>query len=304
MPFLVPFAGLVATLRATPVQRPDADPKPHIIFFLQDDLGRYNVAFNADRTDMPSVDVASVSPQISMLAKQGIILDRHYVHWHCSPTRRSLLTGRTPLHHGEALSGITTDDIDLRWSTIGQKLEGVGYKSHWYGKGHTGYKSMNHLPDRIGFSSGHLGFLSGAMNYHGEQRWRDEQPYHTAEYSTKLYGDAAVAALEAHDPNAAPLFMYLPWQVDASTIQHAQLASSSDRRAVTRGVCVGKAVHEPYTAPPGYNASAQSCDGAGAQACVLYAMLGVADTYVGRITTLLRSKGMWDSTLVVYSADK
>ena len=70
------------------------------------------------------------TPQLTMLAKQGIILDRHYVHWHCSPTRRSLLTGRTPLHHGEMLSGVATDDIDLRWKTIGQKLEGVGYKSH------------------------------------------------------------------------------------------------------------------------------------------------------------------------------
>ena len=143
--------------------------QPNIIFILQDDLGHYNVAFNADRTDEPSPDVAAVSPQITALAKQGIILDRHYVHWHCSPTRRSLLTGRTPLHHGEELSGITTDDIDLRWKTIGQKLEGVGYKSHWYGKGHTGYMSMQHLPHRIGFSSGHIGFLSGAMSYHGSQ---------------------------------------------------------------------------------------------------------------------------------------
>lgn len=32
-------------------------------------------------------------------------------------------------------------------------------------------------------------------------------------------------------------------------------------------------------------------------------MLDVADTYVGRITALLHSKGMWPSTLVVYSAD-
>ena len=40
-----------------------------------------------------------------------------------------------------------------------------------------------------------------------------------------------VAALAAHDPTT-PLFMYLPFQ----------------------------AVHTPYTAPPGYNASQQKCD--------------------------------------------
>ena len=56
---------------------------------------------------------------------------------------------------------IILDEHVLFPHRIGQKLEGVGYKSHWYGKGHTGYMSMNHLPHRIGFSSGHLGFLSG-----------------------------------------------------------------------------------------------------------------------------------------------
>ena len=153
-----------------------AGPKPHIIFFLQDDLGHHNVAFNADRTDWPSADVAAVSSNTSALAREGIILDRHYTHWHCSPTRRSLLTGRLPLHHGELLSHIATDDIDLRWTTLGQKLESVGYKSYWFGKGHTGYMSMAHLPVNIGFSSGHLGFLSGAMKYHGKQRWKGEAP--------------------------------------------------------------------------------------------------------------------------------
>jgi len=270
--FAVLSASLAVDLvEGTPVH---ADrTKPHILFVLQDDLGRYNVAFNADRTDKPSADVRAVSPQLTMLAKQGITLDRHYVHWHCSPTRRSLLTGRVPLHHGEELSGIATDDIDLRWTTIGQKLEGVGYKSHWYGKGHTGYMSMNHLPHRIGFSSGHLGFLSGAMSYHGEARWKEELPFHSTEYSTQLYGEAAVSALKAHDPND-PLFMYLPWQ----------------------------AVHEPYTAPPGYNASAQNCDHY-SDACVLYGMLHVADGYVGRLASLLHAKGMWETTLLIFSAD-
>ena len=39
-----------------------------------------------------------------------------------SPTRRSFLTGRLPIHHGEMLSGDETDDMDLRWNLISQKL--------------------------------------------------------------------------------------------------------------------------------------------------------------------------------------
>merc|ERR1719253_695967 len=56
------------------------------------------------------------------MAKEGIVLTHHYTHWHCSPTRRSFLTGRLPIHHGEKLSSIS-DEIDLRWTTIAQKLK-------------------------------------------------------------------------------------------------------------------------------------------------------------------------------------
>eukprot|EP01050_Picozoa_sp_SAG11_P023362 SAG11_NODE_4673_length_1812_cov_1.518389_3_plen_138_part_01 len=58
-----------------------------------------------------------VTGNITAAAKEGIILHRLYVHWHCSPTRRTFLTGRLPLHHSEFLSAVTTgDDIDCALS--------------------------------------------------------------------------------------------------------------------------------------------------------------------------------------------
>ena len=45
--------------------------------------------------------------------------------------RRSFLTGRFPIHHGEQLSGVATDDIDLRWTWISDKLKSVGYTNLW-----------------------------------------------------------------------------------------------------------------------------------------------------------------------------
>ena len=64
---------------------------------------------------------------LSMLANTGIRLLNHYSHWHCSPSRRSFLTGRLPIHHGEQLSGDTTDDIDLRMNWISDRLASAGY---------------------------------------------------------------------------------------------------------------------------------------------------------------------------------
>jgi hypothetical protein len=40
---------------------------------------------------------------------------------------RSFLTGRLPVHHGEMLSSDHSDDLDLRWTLISQKLEPAGY---------------------------------------------------------------------------------------------------------------------------------------------------------------------------------
>ena len=81
------------------------------------------------------------------------------------------------------------------------------YRSYWFGKGHTGYRSMAHLPVARGFSN-HTGFLTGSQSYTSTARWQGDAPLVSAEYSTELFGDAALAALEAHDPEQ-PLFLYV-----------------------------------------------------------------------------------------------
>eukprot|EP00912_Choanoflagellata_sp_UC4_P001011 UC4_evm3s622 len=207
----------------------------------------------------------AVTRNVTQIANEGIILERHYVHWHCSPTRRSFLSGRLPLHHGEELSAVDTDDLDLRWNLISQKLKPKGYKSYWYGKGHTGFKSVAHLPTSRGFDD-FVGFLSGAQSYYASDRWANEVCYNNTEYSSDLYGEAAVNALRNHDATV-PFFMYLPWQ----------------------------AVHGPYDLPPGWNVDE---DGP-----VYYGMLKGSDMYMGQIYSLLKSKSMWRDTLFIYSSD-
>lgn len=140
----------------------------------------------------------------------GVVLANHYVHWHCSPTRRSFLTGRLPIHHGEMLSGVATDDIELRWQMISQKLSSVGYRCLAYGKGHTGFLSMQHLWTNRGFEHW-TGFMAGAQSYTSDDRWQDDGPYANQTYATYLYGEQALASVAAHDA-ATPLFLYLPDQ--------------------------------------------------------------------------------------------
>ena len=111
--------------------------RANIFFVLQDDYG-WN--------DFHGPALLPFHGNLTALAKEGIILTNHLVHYHCSPTRRSFISGRLPIHHGEELSPTIADNVDLRWALVSDKLKHAGYATHWVGKGHTGYESMAHLP--------------------------------------------------------------------------------------------------------------------------------------------------------------
>ena len=131
---------------------------------------------------------------------------------------------RTPGYSGDFSSD--GDDIDLRWEIISQKLKQKGYANYWYGKGHTGYKSMHHLPINRGFDH-HAGFLTGAQDFYSADRWEGEAPFGNTRgkctpgvtgcacvpnspgctnltreesYASNLCGQRALASLRAHPP--------------------------------------------------------------------------------------------------------
>ena len=160
-----------APTAAAPLE-PAFGSKPHLVFILQDDLGHFDVAFSGNKA------AALITANITKLASEGVILNNHYVHWHCSPTRRSFLSGRLPVHHHEQLSDDATDDLDLRYTWISGKLKQAGYQSFWFGKGHTGYKSVAHLPTHNGFDR-FVGFLSGSQSYTSTDRWEGDHPLNT-----------------------------------------------------------------------------------------------------------------------------
>lgn len=124
--FLLAAATLVLASHALAKK---AATKPHLIFILQDDLGRWDIGFN--RNGSGSACPECTSNYTRLAREEGVVLEQHYVHWHCSPSRRTFLTGRLPKHHGEYLSQTDTDDIDLRWTWISEKLAAEGYVAHW-----------------------------------------------------------------------------------------------------------------------------------------------------------------------------
>ena len=213
--------------------------------------------------------MARASPRLTALARGGLRLSNHLAHYHCSPSRRSFLSGRWPIHVGEQRSIVHSDDIDLRWALISDKLRAAGYATHWVGKADTGFRSMAHLPTRRGFDS-FTGFLGGSQSYTSADRWADEGPMSAdRRYSTTLYGERALELVREHDAARRPLFLYLAWQ----------------------------AVHEPYDHVPGHNCSTTAYKPyPGTYAFMLFE----ADRYTGMLVDALKAKGMWNNTLFVY----
>ena len=67
---------------------------PNILFVLVDDFGWNDIGYHRLH---PNVEV--LTPVMDKLAtEEGVILNRHYVHMTCTPSRSAFQTGRLPVH--------------------------------------------------------------------------------------------------------------------------------------------------------------------------------------------------------------
>jgi arylsulfatase A-like enzyme len=103
--------------------------KPNIILIMTDDQGWGDVGFNGN-TDIRT-------PNIDLLASNGVILDRFYsASAVCSPTRASVLTGRNPLR--VAIPYANTGHMKKAELTIPEILKEQKYRTGHFGKWHLG----------------------------------------------------------------------------------------------------------------------------------------------------------------------
>ena len=75
-----------------PPPRPPAWQGPNILFILSDDLGFNDISLHGS----PQIP----TPHIDALARAGVTLMNYHANPSCSPTRASIMTGRSMIHHG------------------------------------------------------------------------------------------------------------------------------------------------------------------------------------------------------------
>ena len=276
----------------------EKEANKHIIFILADDLGWNSIGYQ-------DYDLSFATPTLSSMASQGIIFDNYYAQEVCTPARASLLTGRHPLSIGMQYSIImptTAWGLGIEEKTIADVLGDAGWKTHALGKWHLGHYSPRYLPTARGFDT-FLGYLSGENYYWSKHNPDhdlftdfmysdkdcytpyDEDDLHT--YSTFLYRDKAISIIQDHNDTESSLFLYLAFQAVHDPFM--------DKSHYSKGIpkeYLGDGVLDKIQ------------EGVVGHKRRQYAMaLSLLDDAVGDIHDALDTKGILNSTYIIFTSD-
>jgi len=159
---------------------------PHIVVVMVDDLGWSAVNFNLDPRQRAYHEASESSdngyelpqtPAIDALARNGVVLKRHYAAKMCAPSRSSFMTGRFPSHNNQKNNKLYEPGggPPIGMSTIAHLLKDQGYSTVHVGKWHLGMSSPDLLPSARGFDKS-FAMLGGSAHHFtmvGGDKWRD-----------------------------------------------------------------------------------------------------------------------------------
>lgn len=166
--------------------------KPNIILFLIDDMGWMDSSVPFDDS-VGFLHKQFKTPNLELLAKQGVKLTNAYVNPVCTPTRTSILTGMNVTHHGvtnwtSPVINNSTDVYDDQFNPAPWKINGVdintittypqilkqaGYYTIHVGKAHWGPAGtpMSN-PLNLGFMVNIAGHAAGhPQSYYGKDNY-------------------------------------------------------------------------------------------------------------------------------------
>lgn len=245
-----------------------AESRPHIIFVMADDMGWGQTGYRGH----PRLK----TPHLDAMAANGLRFERFYAGGPvCSPTRASVLTGRTHdrtgvLSHGYALR--------RQERTIAQALRAAGYVTGHFGKWHlSGYRGPGapvlrddpRGPGAFGFDT-----WTSMTNFFD----RDPLMSRQGEFvelngdSSEIAVDEAVAFLERHRGGKQPVFAVI-WYGSP---------------------------HSPFRALEADRALFSDLDDASADH---YGELVAMDRSIGTLRAKLREFGMAENTMLVFCSD-
>jgi len=164
---------------ATPPTPPSpGQDRPNILMILLDDIGTANIGalrdhWNKKGANMPQTKEVQ-TPIMDDLINNGVIMEHHYTHAWCTPSRSSLQVGRAPVHIGTQAPFNYFDNhaagpqeqaasigIPTNMTGIADVMKKSGYKTHFVGKWDAGIATPRHTPIGRGYQT--------ALHYYSHQ---------------------------------------------------------------------------------------------------------------------------------------
>ena len=289
--------------------------KPNIIYILADDLGYGELgAYGQQKIQTPNLD---------RMAAQGMRFTQHYTGAPvCAPSRYMFLTGTHAGHayiRGNYELGQFEDDkeggqmhIPETTPTLAKMLKSVGYQTAMIGKWGLGMNGTTGSPLLQGFDY-YYGYLDQkqAHNYYPTHLWENDQwdslsnnyvlvhqplkenpskanfdQFKGQEYAPDKMLEKAIEFIDT-TATESPFFLYYP-----SPIPHVSLQVPDSLVQKYQG----KFEETPYLGDKGYSGHQYPLS-------AYAAMISHLDDEVGKIWEALKTKGVEDNTIILFSSD-
>lgn len=194
--------------------------KTNIIIIFSDDAGYADFGFQIDAAD----DMKKITPNINRIANEGAIFTNAYMTSSvCSPSRAGLLTGRYQQRYGheQNIPVGYPSGLPLSEKFISDRLAVHGYKSGCIGKWHLGYPDEYHPYNR---NFDFFGLIQGSRSYFPIKKVTPEQVIRnnaifTQEkgYVTDRLGNRARKFIK--DNKNKPFFLFVPFTAPHSPFE-------------------------------------------------------------------------------------
>jgi len=307
--------------------------KPHVIFFLADDMGWANIGYHrrgAVTEDEKQGQLEVQTPHIDKLADEGIILDRHYSYRICGPARAALLSGRLGTHVLVKNVAVTSQSaldpvsgyagIPRNMTGLGEKVKAGGYRTHYIGKWDAGMATPQHTPYGRGFDSNLLYYQ------HANDYWNKKTGIEaTGEITPCLnaFHDLMVENVTYRGPYKGPAltdecknseerapYCYEEKIFEERTLEIIRNHDAFDEEHPLFVFHAFHLLHTPLQVPKYYynqinktvvERGGKEFDSENRR--LLMAMTHYLDDTIKNLTDALKEKGMWDNTLMVFTTD-
>ncbi|PWJ41924.1 sulfatase family protein [Sediminitomix flava] len=196
--------------------------RPNILVITADDLGY------GDLSSYGAQDIKS--PNIDQIAQKGILFTNfHTTSSVCSPSRASMLTGKSPdkvgvpgvvRHNSSNSFGYLSENV----TTIGDLFKDQGYQTAMIGKWHLGDEAPN-LPNDRGFEF-YKGWLVGMTDYYKHERYgqnwmrENKTPIVPEGHVTDIFTDWTIDFIK--EKRNEPFCLFLNYTAPHSPLQPRQ----------------------------------------------------------------------------------